>query len=189
MTLVIHDGDLSSRRFGCTDAMLTKRLAQFNALPQPLIYTPGDSDWTDCHGGQNVKGGNPLERLTKVRETFFPGDHSLGQRKLPLLRQSQDPQYATFRENVRRDMGGVTFVTLHAPGSNNWLGRAPDGDAEFTQRNAANMVWLQQAFARAKAVNAHAIMIVQQANMWPEWPPFPGKPGSPSAFTEIRALL
>jgi hypothetical protein len=189
LAFVVHDGDLSRPRYGCTDEMLERRLAQFNSIPHPVIYTPGDNEWTDCHDGQNVKGGNPLARLAIVRAQFFQGEQSLGGRKMPLHRQSQSAEFAAYRENVRWDFGGVTFVTLHVTGSNNGLGRAPDGDAEFAERNKANLAWLQQAFAHAKASNSRAVMIIQQANMFPEWTPFPGKPGIPSGFTELRNLL
>lgn len=189
LSFVVHDGDLSSPRFGCTDDMVQRRLAQFNAIPHPVIYTPGDNEWTDCHDENGIKGGNPLERLAKVRQAFFQADHSLGKRTLPLLRQSKSAEYSKFRENVRWDFGGVTFVTLHVTGSNNGLGRTPDDDAEYEERNKANKSWLSQAFAHARTANSRAIMIVQQANMWPEWPPFSGKPGTPSGFTDLRNLL
>lgn len=188
LSFVVHDGDLSSPRFGCTDEMVQRRLAQFNAIPHPVIYTPGDNEWTDCHG-PNVKDGNPFERLAKLRETFFPADRSLGKRTLPLMRQSQSAEFAKFRENARWDFGGVTFVTLHVTGSNNGRGRTPEGDAEYEERNKANLSWLRQAFAHARSANSRAVMIVQQANMWPEWSPFPGTPGTPSGFTDLRSLL
>src|SRR5689334_21947813 len=53
LSFVVHDGDLSSPRFACTDEMQQHRLAQFNAMPHPVIFTPGDNEWTDCHDGQN----------------------------------------------------------------------------------------------------------------------------------------
>src|SRR5436305_1442026 len=84
---------------------------------------------------------------------------------------AQSAEFSKYRENVRWDFGGVTFITLHVVGSNNGLGRAPDGDAEFAERNKANMAWLQQAFAHAKAGNSRAIMVIQQANMFQEWAP------------------
>jgi hypothetical protein len=107
---------------------------------------------------------DPLERLSKLREVFFQGDQSLGQRTLPLTRQSTDPQYAKFRENVRWTYGNVLFVTLHIVGSNNNLGYTPENDAEYAERHAANVVWLKQAFELAKR-NAHkGLMILTQAN-------------------------
>ena len=189
LSFVVHVGDLSSPRYGCTDEMQARRLAQFNASAHPFIYTPGDNEWTDCHEGQNVKGFDPLERQAKLRTMFFQGERSLGKRTIPLLRQSQAAEFARYRENVRWDQGGVTFVTLHVTGSNDGLGRSPEGDAEHAERNKANMAWLRQAFAHAKANNSRAVMVLQQANMFPEFPPFPGKPGNPSAFTGLRTLL
>src|SRR5262249_38215440 len=110
LSFVIHVGDLSSAQYGCTDDVQSKRLAQFNALPHPVVYTPGDNEWTDCHEGQKVQGRDPLERLKRLRSLFFEGEQSLGKRTMPLLRQSQSPEFATYRENVRWDQGGVTFV-------------------------------------------------------------------------------
>jgi hypothetical protein len=193
LSFVIHVGDLSSPRYACTDEMLAQRLAQFNALPHPLIYTPGDNDWTDCHDqkseGQKVTGVDPLQRLAKLRTVFFQGEQSLGKKTMPILRQSRDRDFGKYRENVRWDHGSVTFVTLHVPGSNNGLGRSPEGDAEFAERNTANMTWLRRAFAHAKARNSRAVMILQQANMFPEWTPFPTKAMIPSGYTDLRTLL
>ena len=104
--------------------MQARRLSQFNASIHPLIYTPGDNEWTDCHDAQGTKGGNPLERLARLRSLFFADEQSLGRRKVTLTRQSRssDPVFAKYRENVRWDHGGVTFVTIHVVGSNNGLG-------------------------------------------------------------------
>ncbi|MCC6889885.1 MAG: hypothetical protein IT536_15245 [Hyphomicrobiales bacterium] len=189
LSFTVHVGDLSRPIFACTQALLERRLAQFNALPHPVIFTPGDNDWTDCHDKEGVKGGDPLAALARLRTLFFAGDESLGKRKLRLLRQSQSPEFAKFRENVRWDGGGVTFVTLHVTGSNNNLGRVPEGDAEYRERNAANLAWLQQAFAHAKTVDSRALMILQQANIFSNLPPLAGPIAEVSGFSDLRALL
>jgi hypothetical protein len=191
LAFVVHVGDLSSPRFGCTDEMQARRLAQFRASAHPFVYTPGDNEWTDCHDGEGVKGGNPLERLATLRKVFFEGEQSLGQRTLPLTRQSQssDPIFAKYRENVRWDHGGVTFVTVNIPGSNNGLGRSLDGDAEYAERNKVDLAWVHEGFEHAKANNSRAIMIMQQANIFPDLPPFPGDPKKAEGFAEIRELL
>jgi len=190
LAFVVHVGDLSSPRFGCTDELLARRLGQFRASAHPFVYTPGDNDWTDCHEPA-VKGGDPLERLAKLRSLFFEGDQSLGQRTLALTRQSRsaDPGFAKYRENVRWDLEGVTFLTLHVPGSNNGRGRTPEGDAEWAERNKANLAWLRQGFEHARANNSRAIMIMQQANLFPEFPPFPGTPKEPSGYADLRSQL
>ena len=192
LAFVVHVGDLSSPTYACTDDVVARRFAQFNASAHPFIYTPGDNDWTDCHDAQGVKGGNPLERLAHVRKVFFEGEQSLGRRMMPLIRQSKstDPSFQKYRENVRWTAGGVTFVTLHIPGSNNGLGRAPDGDAEYAERNKANLAWLHEGFENAKANNSRAIMILQQANIFPAHPPTAGSPEKdPNGFTDVRSLL
>jgi hypothetical protein len=190
LAFVVHVGDLSAPRFGCLNELRARRLAQFRASAHPLVYTPGDNDWTDCHEPA-VKGGDPLERLANLRTVFFVGDQTLGQRTLPLTRQSQseDSGMAKYRENARWDLGGVTFVTLHVVGSNNGLGRTPEGDAEHVERNKANIAWLKQGFAHAKVNNSRAIMILQQANIFPELPPFPDKLKDPSGYTDLREQL
>jgi hypothetical protein len=189
LAFVAHVGDLSRPVRACAEETLKLRLSQFNALPQPVIFTPGDNDWTDCHDQQGVKGGDPLAALDRLRTMFFAGEQSLGKRKMRVTRQSQSADYAKFRENVRWDIGGVTFVTLHIPGSNNNLGRTPEGDAEYRERNATNLIWLQQAFAHAKVNNSRAVMIIQQANIFETFPPLPGPVEEPSGFTDTLALV
>lgn len=120
---------------------------------------------------------------------FFAGEQSLGKRTMRLTRQSQSPDHLKFRENARWDINGVTFVTLHIPGSNNNLGRTPEGDAEYRERNAANLTWLQQAFAHAKANDSRAVMIIQQANIFETFPPLPGPVEKPSGFADTLALV
>jgi hypothetical protein len=64
--------------------------------------------------------------------------------------------------------------TLHVIGSNNNLGRTPEMDAEYSERNAANMAWMRQAFDLAMRSGSKAIMIIAQANPRLEnsWPPY-----------------
>jgi hypothetical protein len=158
----VHVGDIGAPPFGsCLDETYYRRRDEFNQSRHPLVYTPGDNEWTDCH-----QAGNPdsLGRLSKVREVFFQGETSLGQRTMLLTRQSNDPHYAKYRENARWTYGGVLFVTLHIPGSNNNLGRTPEMDAEYAERNAVNLEWLRQAFQHAKQMNSRGVMILIQAN-------------------------
>ena len=197
LAFVVHVGDLGSPRFGsCTNELWAHRLEQFQASVHPFLYTPGDNDWTDCHEKEGAKGYEPLERLARLRSVFFSNDQSLGQRTIPLTRQSQtsDPVLTKYRENARWTYGGVTFMTVHVVGSNNGLGRTPEGDAEYAERNTANLAWLRQGFAQARANQSRAIMIMQQANIFPSFPPFPVKPGVPideqtTGVKDFRDLL
>lgn len=197
LSFVVHVGDIGAPPFNsCKDETYLQRREEFNGSRHPLIYTPGDNDWTDCH-----QAGMPdsLERLAKVRDVFFQGENSLGQKKIALTRQSTDARYASYRENARWTQGGVVFVTLHNVGSNNNLGRTPEMDIEFAERNAVNIEWMRQAFQHAKQTNAKGIMILTQANPKFEltWPArrrgsigiAPPNAKRPSGFTEFTDAL
>ena len=121
----------------------------FQTSKHPFVVTPGDNEWTDCHK-RKVNPFDPLERLAKVREVFFQGDQSLGQRTLTLTQQSNDPKYPKYRENARWIYGDIIFVTLHIVGSNNNLGRTREMDTEYAERNEANLAWMKEAVDLAK---------------------------------------
>lgn len=67
----------------CSDAYFASTKAGFDAFQDPLVHTPRDNDWTDCHRADNGSF-NPLERRAKVRQVFFPqpgvtlGQHPAG---------------------------------------------------------------------------------------------------------------
>lgn len=162
LAFVVHVGDNGEpSNDSCKLETHGIRRGEFNQSRHPFVFTPGDNDWTDCH-----EPGMPgaLESLSKVREVFFQGDRSLGQRTMPVVRQSGNPRYASYRENSRWTQGGVVFVTVHMPGSNNNLGRTVEMDAEYAERNTANIEWLREAFEYAKQNNSKALMILTQAN-------------------------
>jgi hypothetical protein len=183
LAFVVHVGDFQNDPRGhypnpaigslpCRDERYQAIHDSFQSVRHPLVLTPGDNDWTDCHLVRESKV-DPLERLAKVRAMFFPEGRSLGQRTLPVESQAKNPQHAKFRENLRWSMSGVIFATLHIVGSNDNLGRTPEMDAEHAERKAANIAWMAQAFARAKADNSRGLVLMTQANPGFEnhWPP------------------
>ena len=151
--LVLHVGDLSSK--ACTDAALNTSLAAIGRLAMPVVYTPGDNEWTDCH----ESGVDPLERLGRVRALFFPSDQSLGRRTLTVTRQSAD-----YPENSRFSSGDVTFVGVHQVGSSNGSGRTPESDAEAAARSAAGQAWVRAGFESAVASGSKGIVVFFQAD-------------------------
>lgn len=166
LAFVVHDGDIKNGSSVCSDEVLRDILGVFQASRHPLVYVPGDNEWTDCHRNNNG-GYDPLERLGKLRELFFASDSALGQRPMKLERQSRAPAFASYRENVRWETGGALFVGLNLPGSeNNYSGTTRGGGPvpEFIARSAANRAWLAQAFAKARAKRLVGIMIVIQAD-------------------------
>jgi len=183
----------------CTDERFKSALAQFQASAHPFILTPGDNDWTDCHLLKPRKV-DPIERLTKVRDMFYPAGSSLGKRTIQVESQAGDPKFAKFRENLAWALNNVTFTTMHTVGSNNNRGRTPEMDAEADERMAANIAWLKKAFTDAKTRNSAGLVLMTQANPGFEthWTPslidryfrlFPGvnppKQRPPSGFEDL----
>jgi hypothetical protein len=165
LAFVIHDGDIKSGSVLCDDETFQWNLELFGSSGHPLIYTPGDNEWTDCHR-ENNGAYEPLERLAKLRSMFFVSPNSHGQRQIALERQSSTAGYERFVENSRWTHGEVTFATLHIIGSNNNLGRTAEHDDEYRERNAANLAWLAESFAAARTRGSRGILLTMQANMW-----------------------
>lgn len=165
---VVHDGDIKSGSSPCTDEIYQTRYNDFNAFAKPFIYVPGDNEWTDCHRTK-AGGYDPLERLNKLRSVFFKYEDkmTLGTQKMALKRQSVE-----FPENVTWASGGVTFVGLNVPGSNNGLSATTNNTydaamkADYDKRNAANLAFLKSAFDSAKKTNKLGLMVIIQANPW-----------------------
>ena len=67
---VIHLGDIKDGASRCDDSYFSARLADFESFDDPLVYTPGDNEWTDCHRASNG-AYVPTERLARLRELFF----------------------------------------------------------------------------------------------------------------------
>jgi hypothetical protein len=144
-----------------------QRRRLFQASRHAFVLVPGDNDWTDCH--RRAAGGyDPLERLDRLRQVFYADAMSLGQNQLRLERQSDDPgtaaAFRAYRENVRWMAGGVLFIGLNIPGSNDNFGRTPQMDEEHEQRGRANAAWLAQGFDLAKKHDYAAVFIFIQAN-------------------------
>jgi hypothetical protein len=171
-----HDGDLkggngtpgSITPTTCTDALYLQGLQYFNSLEAPVIFTPGDNDWTDCDRASNG-GFNSLERLDHERKLFFSTAFSLGQHRLHQEVQT-DPLCLGVSgkvpcvENRRWTLGRVTYATVNIQGScNNLCDTNPD-PAEFAARNQADILWVQQTFAEAKRRNSVAVMLITQAD-------------------------
>ena len=172
LKFTVHDGDLKAgSNSPCSDDLYFQALGYLNALQAPAMFTPGDNDWTDCDRPSNG-GYNSLERLDRERQMLFATPYSLGQRKL-LQEVQTEPLCLGFGgvvpcvENRRWTVGRVTYATLNVQGSCNNLCDTAPNPAEYAARNAANIKWLKEAFAAAKARGSVAVMLISQAN--PGW--------------------
>jgi hypothetical protein len=176
LEFTVHDGDLKAGNgtpgsvtpTTCTDALYEQGLRYFNSLDEAAMVTPGDNDWTDCDRPANG-GFNSLERLDHERQVFFSTPFSLG--RDPIKQQVQSSPAclgvngpAACVENRRWSVKDVMFATVNIQGScNNLCDTAPD-PAEYAARNAADIAWVQQTFAQAKAEDSAAVMLIGQAD-------------------------
>ena len=172
----IYDGDIKDGSSKCTDDIYDSAIAMFNSLKAPLVYIPGDNEWTDCHRTNNG-GYDNLERLDHVRKVMLAKTESFGMTTMALEHQGKPGE--KFAENIRFVKDGVVFVGLNVPGSNNnkvgegeacskKSARTPEmcaaDNAEYAERDAANISWMHDSFAAATAAKAAGIMIVFQGD-------------------------
>src|SRR5215510_11737955 len=205
VSLVVHVGDIHSGSMPCTGTGLDPipttanpgwNLGIYNIFQQfndPMVYTPGDNEWTDCHKTKEGSSGYPLYELTSVRSLFFanPG-YTLGSNPMEVASQANEydaeyPTDAQFVENVMWKQADVLFVTLNIPGSNDdtlpWKGgtgaflNEAARQQEVAERDAANGRWLELAFKRAAQKHIKAVVIAIQANMWDPEALLPGGDG------------
>ncbi len=177
VSLVMHAGDIHSGKQTCSYAYDKSVYDLWTAFKSPLIYTPGDNEWTDCHKAK--EGGlDPLVNLDYVREIFFatPGNAIAVDKTVISQANAFDAAYpsdAEYVENVMWSQAGVVFITANIPGGSNnnednWYGasRSEAQTHEILKRTGATQRWLDQGFAYAKAQNAKAIVLMLQADMW-----------------------
>lgn len=162
----VHVGDIKSGSTRCSDEEFSAQLEHFGRYAGAVVYTPGDNEWTDCHRANNG-GYDPLERLGALRQRFFDGQRSLGQRPMAVESQARlMPEHGGYVENQRWQYQGVLFATLHLVGSNNnHESRDPQASAEFFERDAANVAWIKAAFEQAEQRQAKALVLAFQADM------------------------
>ncbi|HJR66130.1 MAG TPA: metallophosphoesterase [Gemmatimonadaceae bacterium] len=158
----LHVGDILSG--GCSNEKLDAMLQQLNTIRHPVIYTPGDNEWTDCRGRYR-----PLERLERIRETYFKDPtRSIAGAAMAVESQSANPAWKEFVENVRWRRGGFLFVTTHIVGSFNgtrrFEGRSAADDSAVVRRTAAALAWIDSAFAIAERDSLSGVVIALHAN-------------------------
>jgi hypothetical protein len=190
--LVLHVGDIHSGSMPCTSAGILPPISTsnpgwnqqiyylFQQFEEPLVYTPGDNEWSDCHKSKQFSAGAPLKELASVRSLFFakPGT-TLGGEQKSVSSQAEDfdpafPSDSQFVENVMWQDSKVVFVTLNMPGGSNndtspWTGVFSDPTAqalEVADRSGADIRWLHKAFDTAIANHASAVVVALQADMW-----------------------
>jgi len=172
----IFDGDIKDGSSPCDDWQYSAAADRFNQFKKPMIYVPGDNEWSDCHRINNG-GYNNLERLNHLRQLMFNSPDSFGQKKMKLEHQGE--LGGEYSENVRWVHNNVVFVGLNIPGSNN--NKVNDDDCistksartqvdcdadniEYQSRDAANIKFIKESFQKAKTNNSRGLVITIQAD-------------------------
>jgi hypothetical protein len=177
LSWIIDVGDIFWKP--CTDQRYQRTLNEFSGLRHPVIYTPGDNEWSDCW--ERESGGfAPLDRLDRIRKTFFQNPtRSLGDGSLSLVSQANSEPYREFVENARWVHEGMVFATVHIVGSANGMksfpARTEADDIASRRRTEAAAAWVREAFAEARNLNASAVVLGFHGNAGlegaedPEW--------------------
>jgi len=113
---ILHVGDIKGGNEPCNNELITRRIAQLQRSEKPLVYVPGDNEWTDCHRPSNGNF-NTQERLNFLRQQAFSQPSSLGKTNFKVRQQSSHP----YPEHLMWTQGSTLFVSLNIPGSNNDL--------------------------------------------------------------------
>jgi hypothetical protein len=176
VAFTIYDGDIKDGSSRCDDWQYIEATGRFNLFKKPMVYIPGDNEWTDCHRTNNG-GYNNLERLAHIRQVMFSSPNSFGQKKMKLEHQGElGREYA---ENVRWKYGNVVFAGVNVPGSNNNLVKTGEclssksvrtqldceaDNAEYLARDAANIDFVRESFQKARDGKARGLVITIQAD-------------------------
>ena len=186
LDFTVHIGDIKGGG-KCSDEFYAFRLAQLNTFAQPLIYTPGDNEWTDCRRPY-MGSMDPIERLAHLRKVFFADNLSLGAKRLATEAQEQclAPPVegcgcGALPENRSWQHRNIRFITLNVPGSNNNIGFDAANDNEARCRDAGNARWLERAVAAAQSPETKALVIALQADPWDR--------NSPKAYRDLLARV
>jgi hypothetical protein len=147
--LVLQTGDIHSGKQFCTEAYDRNIYQLWTAFAKPLVYTPGDNEWADCHkkaeggGAYNATTGqidylvdtagnpvdyakgDPIANLALIRSIFFSRpSRTLGGGNKFVLSQAVafdrfHPTDRKYVENVIFINSKVLFVTINLPGGSN----------------------------------------------------------------------
>jgi hypothetical protein len=172
----VYIGDIKGGKGDCSDALYDGMRAIFDAHEAPLVFTPGDNEWTDCWRA-DAGGHDPVERKAAVVARFTVSGLSLGQVPMPLEQQQGQ------RENARWRWRDIVFATVHMTGSNNNLQQRDGAIEEHLARETRNATWLEETFFLAER-DSRALVLLIHAN--PQWD---ARWWEPTGFDQFRTRL
>jgi len=173
----------------CNDDLFAQRHDMLASAKNGLILSLAGNDWSDC----KISNGRTtaIERLSRIRELFYPDDFSFGASKIPLIHQSSVPKFRAFAENTRWEVGNILFATVDLPSANNRYRMEAGRNGEFEDRQIANGDWLHHTFATANFKHKDAIVLICDGDPMPKPVPqrLPDGAQKHDGFAEIRQQL
>jgi hypothetical protein len=160
---LIHVGDIKSGSSRCGDDAYLAVQRMFARQSLPVVYTPGDNEWTDCRRTK-AGGYDPEERLAHLRRVFFDDGRTLRLDQLAARYAFEQPETA-YPELYWFIAEGTLFVALHAVGSyDNYRPTIAGAVDEHRARQQANRRLLDRALQQAAAHPVKAAVILLHAN-------------------------
>lgn len=185
VSMVVHLGDIKSHG-ECSTSYYRNIKNWFNSFKDPLVYTFGDNEWTECYRPDEGRRYQPLERLDTLREIFVPEPGSTLGGDMTVQSQAA----GGYPENVRFVQAEVSFGAFHTVGPRNglfnWTGRGgPTAQQrhEVSERTAAAVKLIQETFQTAHEQDLRAVVLMTQADM------FSPLSNSPADQTPYRPIV
>ena len=149
----------------------------FNAFKAPVVYVPGDNEWTDCHRINNG-GYDNLERLDHLRKRHVRqarelrrGDHDAARTRANPARSSPRTSASSMAGSSSSGSTSPAATTIKVHDDQECTSksaRTPTqcaaDNTEYAERDAANVAWMQEAFELARSGKAPGIVLVFQAD-------------------------
>ncbi|MCY4657261.1 MAG: metallophosphoesterase [Gammaproteobacteria bacterium] len=160
----IHIGDLWGAAI-CNEERYLEEFERFERFEQPVFFTPGDNEWTDCNRYAYGNYEN-VSRLELIRDIFFADATSLGANPMSMVRQADISQFIDYVENARWLYEDVLFLTLNVAGSfNNLQIKHERSIQEAFERHKANIAWLRDSFRIARENDLPAVVLSMHAEI------------------------
>ena len=113
----VHVGDIGPGTSStCTNATVDTETARFDTFTRPLVYTPGDNEWTDCGSAGCAARLHPQHRLPGQRHQV-PGTDDDDARVAGLVGISGERPVAPGTRHLRHPPHGRRQGQLQATGS------------------------------------------------------------------------
>lgn len=146
----------------CTDKLYHRRKAMLDEAKNGLVVSLAASDWAECKQANGKSAA--VSKLSLMRELLYGDEFSMGDSKIPVLRQSTIAKFRDFAENARWEIADTMFATINLPRNNNHYVVDAGRNSEFEDRLVANREWLTRVFIYATRRKMDGIVLFCDGN-------------------------